>query len=58
METAKTHPTYGPALWLGRTTPSPHPLRRRALGWYWAAGGRHLHNARITLRDALTRLHQ
>ncbi|MFE4263319.1 hypothetical protein [Streptomyces sp. NPDC056883] len=50
---AKTYPEPAGELWLGRYSNGPLPLRRRILGWYWAGGGRHLHNARITLRDAL-----
>lgn len=52
---AVTGTIAGDSLWLGRTGSGPLPLRRRVHGWYWAAGGRHLYNARITLRDALRR---
>ncbi|MEV6680726.1 hypothetical protein AB0N09_28250 [Streptomyces erythrochromogenes] len=55
MDTAKSYPEHGAGLWLGRTTAGPLPLRRRARGWYWAAGGRHLHNLRITVRDLFRR---
>ncbi|MBT1189807.1 hypothetical protein HET69_38975 [Streptomyces sp. CJ_13] len=51
MTTAKSYPEHGGGLWLGRTSTAPLPLRRRLLGLYWAAGGRLLYNAGISVRD-------
>ncbi|MFE3629394.1 hypothetical protein [Streptomyces goshikiensis] len=58
MNTAKSYPEHGGGLWLGRTTNAPLPLRRRLLGLYWAAGGRLLYNARISIRGVARARHR